>query len=75
MPTLIANMIAIPKMRDERKYPTLLDRDGSATAPFPSEEGRVTVMALHKLRVTGIRYRGTVAGLREAISKGNSKGK
>lgn len=71
MPTLIANMIAIPKMRDERPYPTLLDRDGTATAAFPSEEGRVTVLALDRLKVTGIRYRGSVAGLEEAIAKGN----
>ena len=71
MPSLIANMIAIPKMQEERPYPTLLDRDGSATVAFPSEEGRVTVMALDRLRVKGIRYRGTTAGLREAVAKGN----
>jgi hypothetical protein len=71
MPTLIANMIAIPKMQEERPYPTLLDRDGTATAAFPSEEGRVTVMALDRLRVKGVRYRGTIDGIKEAVAKGN----
>ncbi len=69
MPTLIAKLVAIPKMREERPYPTLLDRDGATTAPFPAQEGRVTVMALDKLRVTAIHYRGSVAGLRDAVAK------
>lgn len=69
MPSLIAKLVAIPKMREERPYPTLLDRDGATTAPFPSEEGRVTIMGLDKLRVTAIHYRGSVAGLREAVAR------
>ena len=69
MPTMIARLVAIPKMRRERPYPTLLDRDGTTTAPFPAQEGRVTVMALDKLRVTAIHYRGSVAGVREAVAK------
>lgn len=69
MPSVIANMIAIPKMRDERPYPTLLDRDGSASAAYPSEEGRVTILLLDRLKVTGIAYRGSVGGLREAVTK------
>lgn len=69
MPTLIANMIAIPKMRDERPYPTLLDREGAVTAPYPSEEGRVTVMTLDKLKLRKVVYRGSVEGLRDAIAR------
>ncbi len=69
MPSLIAKMIAIPKMQDERPYPTLLDRDGKATAAFPSEEGRVTILKLNRLKVVGIEYRGSVAGLKEAVAK------
>jgi hypothetical protein len=69
MPTLIANMVAIPKMREERPYPTLLDRDGKITAPFPSEEGRVTILVLDRLRVKAIHYRGSVGGLRDAAEK------
>ena len=69
MPGLIANLIAIPKMRSERPYPILLDRDGRATAAFPSEEDRVTILLLHRLKVVGIQYRGSVAGLKHAVSK------
>ena len=69
MPTLIARLVAIPKMQKERPYPTLLDRDGTTTAPFPAEQGRVTVMALDKLRVTAIDYLGSPAGVREAVAK------
>ena len=69
MPALIANLVAIPKMQEERPYPTLLDRDGRTTAAFPSEEGRVTVMLLDKLRVIGIAYRGSEGGLREAAKR------
>ncbi len=69
MPTLIAKLVAIPKMQRERAYPTLLDRDGTTTARFPAQEGRVTVMALDKLRLTAIHYRGSVAGLRDAVAK------
>ena len=67
MPRMIAAMVAIPKMRDERPYPTLLDRDGKATASYPSQEGRVTVMVLDKLRVQSVEYRGSVAGLQQIV--------
>ena len=70
MPTLITNLIAIPKMKRERSYPTLLDRTGETTAPYPSEEGRVTIVLLDKLRVKAIVYRGPTAGLRDAVSSG-----
>ena len=69
MPTLIARLVAIPKMQRERPYPTLLDRDGVTTAPFPSEEGRVTVLLLDKLRVQAIDYRGSLEGVREAVTQ------
>ena len=69
MPTLIARLVAIPKMQEERPYPTLLDRDGATTAFFPAEAGRVTVMALDNLRVTAIDYRDSLAGIREAVAK------
>ena len=69
MPTLIARLVAIPKMQEERPYPTLLDRDGATTAFFPAEAGRVTVMALDNLRVTAIDYRDSLAGVREAVAK------
>jgi hypothetical protein len=69
MPSLIANLVAIPKMQDERLYPTLLDRDGITTAPFPSEVGHATVIGLENLRVTAVDHRVSVAGIREAIAE------
>ena len=69
MPREIINLVVVPKMRKERPYPTLLDRDGSTTAPFSAEKGRVTVMVLDKLRVTAIEYHSSPAGLREAVSQ------
>lgn len=69
MPGLIANLVAIPKMQKERPYPTLLDRDGSTTAPFPGQPGQVTVLLLDDLQVTEIEYRDSPEGLREVVSK------
>ncbi len=69
MPRLIAKLVAIPKMQKERLYPTLLDRDGATTAPYPSEQGHVTIMVLDKLRVTAIHYPDSVAGMREALAE------
>ena len=66
---LIANLVAIPKMQKERPYPTLLDRDGSTTAPFPGQPGQVTVLLLDQLQVTAIEYRDSPEGLRELVSK------
>ena len=45
MPSFIARMFAIPSMQ-KRPYPMLLDRDGAATARFPSEEGKATLLFL-----------------------------
>ena len=55
MPSMIARMFAIPKMRD-RPYPLLLDRDGRFTARFPSEEGHVTILVVERRRITEIRH-------------------
>jgi len=68
MPSIIANLMAIPKMQRERPYPTLLDRDGATTAAFPSKEAHVTIMGLDRLRVMAIHYPGSMAGMREAIA-------
>ena len=69
MPSMISKLVAIPKMQEERLYPTLLDRDGTTTAAFPAQEGRATVMVLDELRVTGIHYPGSIQGLREEVSR------
>ena len=67
MPSLIANTMAIPKMRRERPYPTLLDRDGSLTAGFPSREGSATVLRVEALRVRDVLYVTTIGELRSAL--------
>jgi hypothetical protein len=72
MPSLIAKMMALPRMK-KRPYPTVLDRDGLVTAAFPSEEGRVTILRLDRLKVTGIEYRGSVEGLRKAARRRSSQ--
>jgi NADPH-dependent ferric siderophore reductase len=45
MPAVITSLFALPSMR-KRDYRIVLDRDGKATADFPSKEGEVTVMKL-----------------------------
>jgi len=55
MPSLIATMFAIPKMRD-RPYRLLLDRDGIFTARFPSEPAHVTLLIVEDRRIREIRH-------------------
>lgn len=69
MPTLIANTMAIPKMR-KRSYATLLDRTGETTAAFPAEEGKATVLVLEALEVSSIRLVGSADELRAALGEG-----
>jgi NADPH-dependent ferric siderophore reductase len=66
MPALIARLSAIPKMK-ERPYPTLLDRDGTATAAFPSEPEKATLMRLSSREVTEIRFVASENELRAAL--------
>jgi hypothetical protein len=67
MPSLIAKLFALPAMR-KRPYRMLLDRDGKATADFPSSEGQVTVMRLTDLRVESVERVGSAAALRAALA-------
>lgn len=53
MPSMIASMFAVPKMR-ERSYRILLDRDGAATRDFPYEEGRPTVLFVGQGKITRV---------------------
>jgi len=53
MPSMIASMFAIPKMRD-RSYRVFLDRDGAATRDFPYTEGRPTVVFVESGKVTRV---------------------
>ena len=62
MPALITRLFALPSMR-KRDYRILLDRDGKATADFPSEEGKVTVMKLDEGVISEITFVDTAAAL------------
>ncbi len=66
MPGLIARMSAIPKMR-ERPYPTLLDRDGTATRAFPAKDGQATILRLSALVVSEVRFVDSTEDLRAAL--------
>jgi hypothetical protein len=55
MPRLIAKMFALPSMR-KRPYRMILDRDGKATADFPSEKDKVTFLRIEVGAITGIEY-------------------
>jgi hypothetical protein len=66
MPSLIANTMAIPRMR-KRPYPTLLDRSGDVTAAFPSQPGQATLLRLERLQIQAVLYVDSVSQLREAL--------
>lgn len=66
MPSLVASMFAIPKMRD-RSYRILLDRDGSATRDFPYAEGLPTVLFVESGKVTRIVQPANGEELRHAL--------
>jgi hypothetical protein len=66
MPSLIARIFAIPRMRG-RGYPMLLDRDGSVTTALPDEEGKATLLFLDGLRVQRVEHVDSAAAVKEAI--------
>ena len=55
MPGLIARLFAVPKMR-EYSFPMLLDREGEATAQWPDEADRATLMMLNGLEIVSVQY-------------------
>lgn len=67
MPSMIAKMFAVPAMR-KRPYRMLLDRDGTATADFPSSEGKVTIMRLTDQRIDSVEYLDSAAAVRAALT-------
>ncbi len=66
MPGLVRRLIAKPRMR-KRPYRMLLDEAGEATADFPSDAGRPTLLFLDALRVVRIEKPATAAELRAAL--------
>lgn len=67
MPSLVAKLFALPAMR-RRPYRMLLDRDGTATADFPSRAGEVTVMRLSDGRIDRVEYVASADALRAALA-------
>jgi hypothetical protein len=55
MPSLIARMFAIPKMR-KRPYPMLLDRSGDATRRIPDVEEKATLIFLDRLTIERVEH-------------------
>ena len=66
MPSVITSLFALPSMR-KRDYPIALDRDGKATADFPSKEGNVTVMKLDNGTVSQIDFVDSADALRAML--------
>jgi hypothetical protein len=66
MPGLVLRLMARPAMR-RRPYPMLLDEQGDATADFPSQKGKATLLFLEHSKVLRVAYAGTAAELREAL--------
>jgi len=68
MPSMIASMFAVPKMRD-RSYRILLDRDGVATRDFPHAEGRPTVLFVEQGEITRVVQPASGDELRELLQQ------
>jgi len=66
MPGLVLRLMARPAMR-RRPYPMLLDEQGDATADFPSQKGKATLLFLERSKVVGVATVGTPDELREAL--------
>ncbi len=68
MPSLIARLFALPRMRN-RAYPMLLDRDGAATRGLPDIEKHATLIFLDALRVVRIEHYDTAEALDRALAE------
>jgi hypothetical protein len=67
MPKMIANMMAIPKMR-KYGYPVWLDRDGKSTQALPVAEDAVSVIAVEGGKIGNIDYVKDAAALAQRLS-------
>jgi hypothetical protein len=66
MPAMIRSLFAMPGLR-RRGYPILIDAEGAATAEFPSEPERGTLVVLDDLRVESVRHFERAGELRDAL--------
>jgi hypothetical protein len=66
MPGPIRRMFAMPAMR-RRPYPIWLDTEGEATARFPVEKGKVTLLILADLELREVRHLGSAEEILAAL--------
>lgn len=66
MPRFVTRFFAVPAMR-KRSYRMLLDRDGDATASFPTEEGHPTLIYLDGLTILRVEHLDSAWALRRAL--------
>ncbi len=71
MPSLVANLFALPAMR-RRPYDMLLDRDGQTTARLPDVVGRATLIHLSEGRIERVLYASDVETVHESLGLGGS---
>jgi len=66
MPGIITRLFALPSMR-KRPYRMLLDREGAATADLPSQDEKVSLIRLDKLKIESVDYIDSATALRAAL--------
>ncbi|QUN06174.1 hypothetical protein KDN34_01480 [Shewanella yunxiaonensis] len=66
MPSLIARLVAIPKMKDF-SFPVALDREGQPTKLFPVADDTAALINLEQLKITQIRYFDSAEALKQAL--------
>ena len=66
MPSLISNMVAIPKMQDYA-YPVWLDRAGDTAQGLPTQEGQVSLIKIENGTMMQVDYYDNVATLTKRL--------
>ncbi|SHI15473.1 hypothetical protein [Ferrimonas marina] len=67
MPALITRMFALPKMR-KQSFLTMMDTQGSATAAFPFEDGKVSLMRFEQGSLHSIEHIDDAEALKAALA-------
>lgn len=68
MPALVRSMFAMPALR-RRSYPVALDEAGEATAGFPTEAGKATILRLDTGRIASISFSSSSGQLRSMLGE------
>jgi len=66
MPSLVARLFALPKMR-KRPYPMLLDRTGEATSRLPDVDAKATLIFLRSLVIERVEHAADAGAIRQAL--------